>query len=109
MSKIESQQPNNKGKTSVLVLSSIGFTLMFAVWLMFGVLGIPIREEFGLTDVQLSWLAAIAILNGSLWRLIFGILADRFGGRKVFLILILATIVPSYMVSQASTYTELMI
>lgn len=98
-----------KGKTSVLVLSSIGFTLMFAVWLMFGVLGIPIRKEFGLTDVQLSWLAAIAILNGSIWRLVFGILTDRFGGRKVFLLLILATIVPAYMVSQASTFTELMI
>ncbi|MCX6080878.1 MAG: NarK/NasA family nitrate transporter [Chloroflexi bacterium] len=98
-----------KGKTSVLILSSIGFTLMFAVWLMFGVLGIPIRKEFGLTDVQLSWLAAIAILNGSIWRLVFGILTDRFGGRKVFLLLILATIVPAYMVSQASTFTELMI
>lgn len=109
MSQTTSPQPNDKGKTSVLVLSSIGFTLMFAVWLMFGVLGIPIREEFGLTDVQLSWLAAVAILNGSLWRLVFGILADRFGGRKVFLILILATIIPSYMVSQASTYTELMV
>jgi NNP family nitrate/nitrite transporter-like MFS transporter len=100
---------NEKGKTSVLVLSSVGFTLMFAVWLMFGVLGIPIRQEFGLTDVQLSWLAAIAILNGSLWRLLFGILADRFGGRIVFTLLVLATIIPSYMVSQASTYTELMV
>ncbi|MCL4271387.1 MAG: NarK/NasA family nitrate transporter [Anaerolineales bacterium] len=100
---------NQNNKTSVLVLSTIGFTLMFAVWLMFGVLGIPIRKELGLTDVQLSWLAAIAILNGSLWRLLFGILADRFGGRKVFTLLVLATIVPSYMVSQADTYTELMI
>ena len=103
------EKTNEKGKTSVLVFSSIGFTLMFAVWLMFGVLGIPIRKEFGLTDVQLSWLAAIAILNGSLWRLLFGILADRFGGRSVFVLLILATILPSYMVSQANTYTELMI
>lgn len=100
---------NEKNRTSVLVLSSIGFTLMFAVWLMFGVLGIPIRKELGLTDLQLSWLAAIAILNGSLWRLLFGILADRFGGRKVFTLLVLATILPSYMVSQADTYTELMI
>ncbi len=33
-------------------MSTLGFTLMFAVWLMFGVLGIPIREEFGLSDVQ---------------------------------------------------------
>lgn len=98
-----------QGKTGVLVLSSIGFTLMFAVWLMFGVLGIPIRKELSLTDVQLSWLAAIAILNGSLWRLLFGILADRFGGRKVFTLLVLATIAPSYMVSQADTYTELML
>jgi NNP family nitrate/nitrite transporter-like MFS transporter len=103
------EKTNQNGKTSVLVLSSSGFTLMFAVWLMFGVLGIPIRKELGLTDVQLSWLAAIAILNGSFWRLLFGILADRFGGRKVFTLLVLATIVPSYMVSQADTYTELMI
>lgn len=100
---------SESGKTSVLLLSSVGFTLMFAVWLMFGVLGIPIRKELGLTDVQLSWLAAIAILNGSFWRLLFGILADRYGGRIVFTLLVLATIVPSYMVSQADTYTELMI
>jgi len=103
------EKTDYKNKTSVLTLSTFGFTLMFAVWLMFGVLGIPIRKELGLTDVQLSWLAAIAILNGSLWRLLFGILADRFGGRNVFTILVLATIVPSYMVSQADTYIELMI
>jgi MFS transporter, NNP family, nitrate/nitrite transporter len=100
---------SDKDRTSVLVLSSIGFTLMFAVWLMFGVLGIPIREELGLTDVQLSWLAAVAILNGSLWRLLFGILADRFGGRIVFTLLTAATILPSYMVSRADTYNELMV
>lgn len=103
------EKTNQNNKNSVLVLSSLGFTLMFAVWLMFGVLGIPIRKELGLTDVQLSWLAAIAILNGSLWRLFFGVLADRFGGRKVFTLLVLATILPSYMVSQADTYIELMI
>lgn len=50
----------------VLVNSTVAFTLMFAVCLMFGVLGIPIRDEFGLTDVQLSWLSAVAILNGAL-------------------------------------------
>ena len=72
-------------------------------------LGIPIREEFGLTDVQLSWLAAIAILNGSLWRLIFGILADRFGGKIVMTLLVAAAIIPSYMVSRADSYTELMV
>ena len=43
--------------------------LMFAVWLMFGILGVPIQKEFGLTDPQLAWLSAVAVLNGSLWRL----------------------------------------
>ena len=52
----------------VLALSSVAFTLMFAVWLMFGVLGVPIQKELGLTDVQLGWLGAAAILAGSLPR-----------------------------------------
>ena len=105
----ETEKTTGRGKTSVLVVSTIGFALMFAVWVMFGVLGIPIRKEFGLTDVQLSWLAAIAVLNGSIWRLAFGIFADRYGGRKVFLLLALVTMIPAFMISRASTYTELMV
>ena len=53
-----------RDRTRILVLSSTAFTLMFAVWLMFGVLGIAMREEFGLTDIELGWLAAVAIRNG---------------------------------------------
>ncbi len=105
----ETKRTTGRGKTSVLVVSTIGFALMFAVWVMFGVLGIPIRKEFGLTDIQLSWLVAIAVLSGSIGRLAFGIFADRYGGRKVFLLLTLATMIPAYMISQASTYTELMV
>ncbi|HRA51063.1 MAG TPA: nitrate/nitrite transporter [Actinotalea sp.] len=97
------------GRGRVLVLSTIGFTLMFAVWLMFGVLGIPIREEFGLSDVELSWLTATAILNGALWRLPAGILADRYGGRRVFVVMLLATAVPTFLVSQADSFTMLLV
>lgn len=94
---------------AVLSLSTLGFTLMFAVWLMFGVLGIPIRKEFGLTDVQLSWLSAVAILNGSVWRLLTGILTDRYGGRIVFTLMLLFTAFPAYLVSQAGSYRELLL
>ncbi len=71
------------GAVRVLVMSTTAFTLMFAVWLMFGILGKPIQQEFGLDDVQLSWVSAVAVLNGSMWRLPAGILADRFGGKIV--------------------------
>jgi MFS transporter, NNP family, nitrate/nitrite transporter len=96
------------GRRRVLILSTTAFTLMFAVWLMFGVLAIPIRDEFKLTEVQFGWLTAIAILNGSIWRLGFGILADRWGGRNTFTALIVLTIVPAYLVSQAQSFGELL-
>lgn len=98
----------SRDRRRVLVLSTTGFTLMFAVWLMFGVLGIPIRDELGLTDVELSWLSATAILNGALWRLPAGLLADRYGGRRVFIAMLLATAVPTFLVSQATTYGALL-
>ena len=95
-------------RIEVLTLSTLAFTLMFAVWLMFGVLGIPIRKEFGLTDIQLSWLTAVAILNGAIWRLAAGILADRYGGKSVFTLMLFLTSVPAFLVSHATSYTMLL-
>lgn len=98
-----------RGGNRVMWFSTLAFTLMFAVWLQFGILAIPIRKEFGLTDMQFGWLAAIAILNGSLWRLLFGIWADRFGARKVLLLLMGATAGAAWLVSMARSFTELMV
>lgn len=95
--------------TRVLVLSTIAFTLMFAVWLMFGILGKPISEEFGLSEVQLSWIIAAAVLNGSLWRLPAGMVTDRIGGRKVMTFLLLGSAVPAYLVSRADSYGMLLV
>jgi MFS transporter, NNP family, nitrate/nitrite transporter len=101
--------PPATGGGRVLTLSTTAFTLMFAVWLMFGVLGVPIRDEFGLTDVQLSWLAAVAILNGAIWRLLAGVVTDRLGGRLVLTVMLLVTAVPAYLISQAGGYLELLV
>ncbi len=88
------------GAVRVLVLSTLSFTLMFGVWLMFGVLGIPIQTEFGLSDSQLAWISAVAILNGSIWRLLLGVLTDRIGGRVITIAMLFATAVPTFLVSQ---------
>jgi NNP family nitrate/nitrite transporter-like MFS transporter len=93
----------------VLILSTVAFTLLFNVWLMLGVLAIPIRQTFRLSDAQLEWLIATAILSGALFRLNFGIWADRYGGRLVFILLLLFTAIPTYLFSQASNYWELLI
>lgn len=96
-------------RARVLTLSTIAFTLLFAVWLMLGMLSIKIKPELGLTDGQLYNLTIAAILAGSLLRFNFGIWTDRYGGRRVMTALILFTIVPTILVSQVTSYMELLI
>ncbi|MFV0462094.1 MAG: MFS transporter [Nostocoides sp.] len=97
-------QSSGSGAGRVLWLSTIAFTLMFAAWLMFGILGVPIQKEFGLSDTQLSWISAVAVLNGSIWRLPAGMLTDRIGGRKVMTALLILTAIPAWFVAQAHSY-----
>ena len=98
-----------KGAGRVMTMSTIAFTLMFAVWLMFGILGIPIQKEFELSDVQLSWISAVAVLNGSMWRLPAGILADRIGGRKIAIFMLFAAAIPTYLVSVVHSYMMVLV
>ena len=98
-----------RGANRVLTMSTIDFTVMFAVWLMFGILGIEIQKELGLSDVELSWVSAVAVLNGSLWRLPAGILADRIGGRKVTIFMLATTAIPAYFISTAHSYGWLLV
>src|SRR5262245_11297435 len=93
----------------VLWLSTFAFTLLFAVWLMLGVLGIKIRDELSLSSAQFEWLLAVAILAGSLPRLHFGIWADRYGGRRVMTLTLLFTAIPTFWVSRVTSYEELLV
>src|SRR5262249_5955217 len=93
----------------VLWLSTTAFTLLFAVWLMLGVLGIKIKEDVPMTDAGLGWLGAAAILAGSVLRLNFGIWADRYGGRLMMTTLLMFSAVPTFWVSQVHSYKELLV
>jgi len=104
-----SRRESTTGATRVLIMSTTAFTLMFAVWLMFGILGVPIQKELKLSDPQLAWLSAVAVLNGSLWRLPAGMLTDRIGGRKVTIAMLLLTAIPCFFLTQAQGYGALLV
>lgn len=104
----DQSQVESDGAGRVLTLSTVAFTVMFAVWLMFGILGVEIQKEFNLTNPELFWITSLAVLNGSLWRLPAGMLADRIGGRKVMLFLLAAGAVSSVAVAFASSYPMLL-
>ncbi|MCM3347607.1 MFS transporter, partial [Cytobacillus kochii] len=79
------------------------------VWMMFAVLGIPLKKSLGLSETEFGLLTAIPVLTGSLVRLPIGLLTDKFGGRIVFFILMLATVIPIYCLSFASEYWHFLV
>ncbi len=70
--------------------------------MMFGVTGIPIRKELGLTGAEFGLLTATPILTGALLRLPFGIWTDRSRRRIVMTVLLTASAVPLWLSSYAT-------
>lgn len=91
-------------QVSVLTLSTLAFTVCFAIWMMFAVIGIPIKALLNLNETEFGILVATPILTGSLIRLPLGMWTDKFGGRIVFFVLMIATIVPIWLIGYATTY-----
>jgi NNP family nitrate/nitrite transporter-like MFS transporter len=94
---------------SVLSMSTLAFTTCFAVWVMFSIIGIPIKTTLGLNETQFGLLAATPILTGSLLRLPLGMLTDKVGGRIVFFVLMLSTVIPIYLISLATAYWHFLV
>lgn len=96
-------------RVSVLSMSTLAFTICFAVWVMFSIIGIPIKELLKLSETQFGLLAAIPILTGSLVRLPLGMLTDKYGGRIVFFLLMLACVAPLYFIGSATKYWHFLV
>ena len=100
---------NRRTAISVLVVSTLAFTVCFMVWMMFGVIGIPLKKQLGLTATQFGLLTATPVLTGSLVRVPLGIWTDRFGGRIVLFITMLLCVVPIYLLSHATEYWHFLV
>ncbi|MCL4672029.1 MAG: MFS transporter [Sphingomonadaceae bacterium] len=87
-----------------LGLSTFAFTICFAVWTIFAIIGIEIKAELGLNDTQFGLLIGTPILTGSLVRLMLGIWTDQFGGRIVFPLTMLASAASTFLLSYADNY-----
>ena len=94
---------------AVLTSSTISFTVCFMIWMMFAVLGIPIKEQLGLNETEFGLLAATPVLSGSLIRVPLGIWTDRFGGRIVLFVLMLACVIPIYLMQFATEFWQFLV
>ncbi len=89
--------------------STAAFTVCFAAWTIFSILGVQVKRDLGLTDFQFGLLIGTPILTGSLIRLVLGIWADQYGGRRVFALVMLAAAVATWMLSYAHDYTTFLL
>ncbi|NOZ55017.1 MAG: MFS transporter [Gammaproteobacteria bacterium] len=90
-------------------MNTVAFAVNFAVWTMFSVIGIKIKDELGLNNTEFGLLVATPILTGSLVRLPLGLLTDRFGGRIVYFIQMILVAIPTYGLSFATEYWQYLV
>jgi NNP family nitrate/nitrite transporter-like MFS transporter len=96
-------------QASVLIVSTLAFTVCFMVWMMFGVIGIPIRKTLGLSATQFGILTATPVLTGSLVRVPLGMWTDKYGGRIVFFVLMLACVAPIWLITYATSFWQYLV
>lgn len=95
-------------QTRALALSLLAFTICFAVWTVFGIVGLRLQSELGLNDTEFGLLVAVPVLTGSLSRPFLGICTDRYGGRAVFALTMLAAAASAFALPYAGGYPILL-
>jgi MFS transporter, NNP family, nitrate/nitrite transporter len=94
---------------SVLIVSTLAFTVCFMVWMMFGVIGIPLKKSLGLNATEFGLLTATPVLTGSLIRVPLGIWTDKYGGRIVMTVLMAITVPAIWCMSYATAYWHFLV
>ena len=93
----------------ILGMSTLAFTVCFAVWTIFSIIGVQIKQDLGLSDTQFGLLAGTPILTGSLCRIFLGIWTDQYGGRIVYVTTMLAAAAATFALSYATTYEMMLV
>lgn len=98
-----------EGAARALGMSTVAFTVCFAVWTIFAIIGIRLREELQLSEAEFGLLVGTPILTGSLIRIVLGIWTDIYGGRLVFTLTMLAGAVSTFLLSHAQSYPTVLL
>jgi len=93
----------------VLWTSTAAFTVCFAVWTIFSIIGLGVKDRLGLSETEFGLLIGTPILTGSLARVFLGIWADQLGGRRVFASVMVLAAIATFLTSFAQTYGQLLV
>jgi NNP family nitrate/nitrite transporter-like MFS transporter len=97
------------GAAKALFLSTTAFAVSFAVWGLIAALAPTFTQLYNLSATQKSVMIAVPVLLGSIGRIFAGMLADKFGGRKVMAALLVFSAVPAIAIGFSTSFTQLVI
>jgi NNP family nitrate/nitrite transporter-like MFS transporter len=92
-----------------LTLFTGAFALCFAVFGTMSAMMPILSKQMHLTSVEKSMAVALPVLLGSLGRIPLGMLTDRFGGRLIFSIVMILSIIPAFLMGTVTNYYQLLL
>ncbi|HEY9012616.1 MAG TPA: nitrate/nitrite transporter [Devosia sp.] len=98
-----------RSQRRALTISTIAFTVCFAVWTIFSIIGVALKGQLGLSETQFGLLIGTPVLTGSVVRIALGIWTDRYGGRLVYALTMLAAAVATSLLVFAQTYEQFLL
>jgi len=78
----------------MLAVATVGFAINFWAWALLSPLAPKFKDILALSSLQQALVVAVPVVVGSLGRIPVGALTDRYGGRIMFPLVSMTTIVP---------------
>ena len=95
--------PDLRGGLGQVILATLASTVGFWAWMSIAPLQNIYAQSMGLDQGQVSIMLATPVLVGALGRIVVGALTDRFGGRKMFALVLLASVPAVLLVALAGS------
>ncbi len=93
----------------MLWIAMFAMIISFVIWSMISPIAPQLTKLYGLSIFDKSILVATPVLLGSILRIPLGILTDRFGGRKIYTLLMLYLVIPLIGISYAHSFLSLVV
>jgi MFS transporter, NNP family, nitrate/nitrite transporter len=90
-----------------LALATIAFVACFSAWGLIAPLAKKFQDSLGISSMATLFLVAVPVILGSLLRIPMGMLTDRYGGRRIFTLILAFSAFPAILFGYAEGYWQL--
>ncbi|MCD2255661.1 NarK/NasA family nitrate transporter [Lactobacillus sp. CC-MHH1034] len=95
------EKSNKTAAIMALVMGTLAMLVSFMAWSSLAPLANQITKMLSLSVSQKTFMIATPVLLGSIMRIPMGYLSDRFGGKKIYIALMIFVLIPLFLIPMA--------